>query len=526
MQKLHKPRLTRLLAAIAYSLVVGVGLNFTGHAAAAACTAPSTDYGTATVTVSVPAAATYRVWTRINAPDNSNNTYLLQVDSSTCYNVGGGSYATNSWTWIAHQNGSTSSKIDTALSQGNHTLKLIGNKPGVKIDRLIFSSDLNCVPTSSTGTECNTPSDTTAPSTRITSPAANASVSGTTTVTATASDSVGVTKVELYVNSTLIGTDTSSPYSFSWNTTTSPNEAQQLTVKAYDAAGNIGTDSFKVTVANGDKTAPSVPSGLTASAPVYNKVNLSWKASTDSVGVKGYNIIRDGVPVATTSSTSYTDTPVSANTSYVYQISAFDAAGNTSASSSKVTVKTPNVADSQAPTAPEQVKATAASSTQIDLTWSESNDNIGVTAYDVYRATTGDATKVATVSTTSYGDTGLNPGTNYTYYVIAKDGAGNESDPSGKSTATTEAIRKKSALTGTVTNSATHKGIRHAAVIITIGTNKHIIQANRDGVYTIRNLEIGRYNVSYRANGYYSRSFSIKLTSSSVLVKDVALQKR
>jgi hypothetical protein len=93
--------------------------------------------------------------------------------------------------------------------------------------------------------------DTTAPTTSITAPAAGATVSGTTTISASASDAVGVTKVEFYIDSVLKGTDTSSPYSYSWVTTTYGNGAHTLYTKAYDAAGNVGTSSSRsVTVSN------------------------------------------------------------------------------------------------------------------------------------------------------------------------------------------------------------------------------------------------------------------------------------
>jgi len=93
--------------------------------------------------------------------------------------------------------------------------------------------------------------DTTPPNTTITAPANGSTVSGTLNVTATAGDNVGVTKVEFYVDGALKSTDTSSPYLFSWNTTTVANGARALVTKAYDASGNIGTSpTVTVTVNN------------------------------------------------------------------------------------------------------------------------------------------------------------------------------------------------------------------------------------------------------------------------------------
>jgi hypothetical protein len=95
------------------------------------------------------------------------------------------------------------------------------------------------------------PGDTTPPTTSITSPASGATVSGTVTVSASASDNVGVSRVELFVDGSLAGSDTSSPYSFSWNTTTVANGGHSLQTRAYDAAGNVGSSStVSVTVSN------------------------------------------------------------------------------------------------------------------------------------------------------------------------------------------------------------------------------------------------------------------------------------
>jgi hypothetical protein len=93
--------------------------------------------------------------------------------------------------------------------------------------------------------------DTQAPTTSITAPANGATVSGTTTISANASDNVGVTRVDFVVDGTVRGSDTTSPYSFAWNTTAFANGAHTLLTRAYDAANNVGTSaSVGVTVNN------------------------------------------------------------------------------------------------------------------------------------------------------------------------------------------------------------------------------------------------------------------------------------
>ena len=65
-----------------------------------------------------------------------------------------------------------------------------------------------------------------------------------------------------------------------------------------------------------EDTPPSAPSGLTATATSSSSVNLSWTASTDNIGVTGYNIFRNGTQVATSTTTSYTDSGLASNTAY------------------------------------------------------------------------------------------------------------------------------------------------------------------------------------------------------------------
>src|ERR1041384_2997621 len=88
------------------------------------------------------------------------------------------------------------------------------------------------------------PVDNTSPTAALTSPTNGATVSGTLTLSGTASDNVGVTRVEFYRDATnLLGTVTTAPYSWSFNTTTIPNGSHSFTCKAYDAAGNVGTSA-------------------------------------------------------------------------------------------------------------------------------------------------------------------------------------------------------------------------------------------------------------------------------------------
>ena len=105
----------------------------------------------------------------------------------------------------------------------------------------------------------STGGDTTAP----TATASESGTSGTITLSATATDNVGVTKVEFYIDGALVGTDTTSPYSVTYNSTSLANGTHSLVAKAYDAAGNVGSSSavsFSVSNTTGGTTFNEVES--------------------------------------------------------------------------------------------------------------------------------------------------------------------------------------------------------------------------------------------------------------------------
>src|SRR5882762_5570041 len=181
-----------------------------------------------------------------------------------------------------------------------------------------------------------------------------------------------------------------------------------------------------------DTIAPSTPAGLSASAASSSRINLSWRAATDNVGVIRYGVYRDGVQIAYISGRTYANTGLSAATTYSYTVAAYDAAGNASTQSSAVSATTKAPADTQAPSTPANLAATVVSASQIDLSWSAATDNVGVTGYRVYR----DGALVASPGGTSASITGLSAGVPYSFTVSAFDAAGNVSAPSAPLSAT------------------------------------------------------------------------------------------
>lgn len=191
-----------------------------------------------------------------------------------------------------------------------------------------------------------------------------------------------------------------------------------------------------------DTQAPTAPGSPTAQGVSASRIDLVWNASSDNIGVTAYEIRRNGLLVASVSTTSYSDTGLAANTTYSYTVTARDAAGNSSAASS-ASGTTLAEADTQAPTAPGSLTAQGVSESRIDLVWNASSDNVGVTAYDIRR----DGVLIDSVSMTSYSDTGLVASTNYSYEVIARDAAGNLSSPATASATTDAAVSDTQAPT-------------------------------------------------------------------------------
>src|SRR5437867_3629794 len=185
-----------------------------------------------------------------------------------------------------------------------------------------------------------------------------------------------------------------------------------------------------------DTIAPSTPTGLRALAASSSRINLSWSAATDNVGVIRYGVYRDGVRIAYIPGTSYASTGLSAATTYSYTVAAYDAAGNASAQSSAASATTKAPLDTQTPSIPTNLAATVVSASQIDLSWSPATDNVGVTGYRVYR----DGTLAASPSGTSVSITGLSASTPYSFTVSAFDAAGNVSAPSAPLSVTTPSL--------------------------------------------------------------------------------------
>ena len=190
--------------------------------------------------------------------------------------------------------------------------------------------------------------DTQAPTASISAPLANATVSGLAIVNVTATDNVGVARVELRVNGNIVAVDSAAPFAFSWDSTGVSNGMSTLVAVAYDAAGN-NTASATVAVNVANNVAPPVadttPPVVTIANPVAGRVSGTVSVvvnASDNSGAAGISqtLYIDGVKKAsgTGASLAYSWNTRKATTgSHTILAVAKDAAGNSASTSVLVT---------------------------------------------------------------------------------------------------------------------------------------------------------------------------------------------
>ncbi len=251
-------------------------------------------------------------------------------------------------------------------------------------------------------------------------------------------DNIGVARYEIQrcqgnnncTNFEQIATTTTPGYT---NTGLTPDTPYRYRVRAADAAGNLSNYSNTLDGrTSADRTPPSVPTGLSASNRTETSITLTWNASTDNIGVARYEIerclgsecarrVRPTPPTAI----SYTDSGLSPGTTYTYRVRAIDAAGNSSGDSDGFSVAT--LADTTPPPPPAGLTSPAQTETTISLSWTAPSDPSGIREYVIERCITDgcEFVEIRRTTETRYTDTGLPPGTRYSYQIKAIDGANN-----------------------------------------------------------------------------------------------------
>ncbi len=273
--------------------------------------------------------------------------------------------------------------------------------------------------------------DTTAPSIRITSPAAGANVSRNVNITAAASDAAGVRSVTFTVDGTVIGTDTKAPYSVRWNAKDAGDGSHTLRAEARDAAGNVGT-SAPVTVIVGsdaaaaDATAPTVsitsPAG---GAQVAGTVAVTASAS-DAVGVISVRFFVDGTVIGTATSAPYSaswNTSGVAAGSYTLRAEARDAAGNIGTSAT-VSVNVAPPPDTTAPAVSITAPAGGAQVTGTVAVTATASDAVGVTSVTFFVDAAAIGSDTSSPYSVNWNTSGVAAGS-HTLRAEARDAAGN-----------------------------------------------------------------------------------------------------
>jgi hypothetical protein len=245
-------------------------------------------------------------------------------------------------------------------------------------------------------------------------------------VNVSASDNVGVSKVNLLVNGVQLASDITSPYGFSWDSTKVPNGNVTLTAYAYDAAGNATSSSISVKVANTvDTTAPTV--SLTApanGATVKGLVAVNVSAS-DNVGVSKVNLLVNGVQLASDTTSPYGfswDSTKVPNGNVTLTAYAYDAAGN--AASSSISVKVANTTDTTAPSATISNPGSGAIVSGTVGIQASASDNVGVKTLSLYIDGTFQTSVSGASLSYSWDTLSILAGT-HTLLVKAQDAAGN-----------------------------------------------------------------------------------------------------
>lgn len=191
---------------------------------------------------------------------------------------------------------------------------------------------------SSAGLNVQTAYDTTAPTVPSNLHSTGQTDTSVTLAWDPSTDNVAVSGYDIYRDGTLISTTASTSYTDSG---LQVNTAYSYRIRAHDAYANNSAQTAAVAVQTlTDQIAPSTPANLISTGQTTTSIDLAWDAATDDVAVTGYKLYRDGVLIATLTTTNYHDSGLHYNRSYSYTVTAHDNAGNDSASSLALAVST------------------------------------------------------------------------------------------------------------------------------------------------------------------------------------------
>ena len=252
---------------------------------------------------------------------------------------------------------------------------------------------------------------------------------------------------------------TASPAGWTSNVTYSYNANGQLIQASYDN-GTVVTYSYDANgnrqVAQVNAPALATPTGLSASSAGASQIDLNWTGSSDATGYYIERCVGVGCTgyqqVGTASGTTYSDSGLLPQTTYVYVVQAYQtSSGQTITSAVSAPASATTGADTTPPTTPSNLTATATGSS-ISLSWAASTDNVRVASYIVQRCQGSGCSNFASlasgVAATNYSDTGISQGATYGYRALAVDEANNQSGWSNIASATVPDTTPPSTPTG------------------------------------------------------------------------------
>jgi hypothetical protein len=189
--------------------------------------------------------------------------------------------------------------------------------------------------------------DTTDLAVSITDPVEGSNLSGVVNITADATDSVPIVGVQLFVDGTLLSTDTTAPYTTSWNTDAASLGTHTLTAKAFDGSGNTSGNvvtSSPVNVNVVDNAAPtvSITSPVNGAQVSRNSTTIINASATDNRGVSKVEFYVNNVLKCTDTTAAYScawTVPSQKNVNYALMAKAYDTSGNITSTTISVTSK-------------------------------------------------------------------------------------------------------------------------------------------------------------------------------------------
>jgi chitodextrinase/C1A family cysteine protease len=397
-------------------------------------------------------------------------------------------------------------------------------------------------------------SDTQAPTAPTNLASSNVTSSSATLTWTASTDNVGVTGYSIYQNSSLLGTSTGTSYNV---TNLSASTTYSFYVTARDAAGNVSAASSAINVT-------TLPASVTYCASKGNNVTYEWidliqlgsinNVTAANAGYGNFTNLSATLTAGSTytiyfsagfKSTAYTEywyiwidydkdgtfesnelinsssSKLSSTLSKAFTVPTSATAGSTRM---RVTMKynsaptacetfsygevedytiliNAGTPDTQAPTAPTNLASSNVTSSSATLTWTASTDNVGVTGYSVYQ----NGALLGTTTSTSYNVSGLTAATTYSFYITARDAAGNVSAASATLNITT--LPNSITYCASKGNNVTYEWID----LVQLGTINNVTAANAGyGNFTSlsTNLGLGASYTIYFSAGFRSTSYT------------------